>query len=92
MDIQDETQKNCKELNKILTLESQLKPFSQNKQNVFVWPIQPEKGLSAYFRDASYLSAVGSSHDAIDIVAPQGTDIVAPADGYITYLKEPKDE
>lgn len=92
MDIENKSDRNCVELNKVLTLESQLKPFSQNKQNVFLWPVAPEKGISAYYRDPEYLSAVWSSHDAIDIVAAQGTDIIAPADGYITYVKEPTDE
>lgn len=92
MDIENKSDRNCVELNKILTLESQLKPFSQNKQNVFLWPITPEKWISAYYRDPEYLSAVWSNHDAIDIVAAQGTDIIAPADGYITYVKEPTDE
>ncbi len=92
IDIDDKSKKDCMELNKILTLESQLKPFSQNKQNVFLWPIQPEKWISAYYKDPSYLDAVWASHDAIDIIAPQATDIIAPADGYITYVKEPTDE
>lgn len=92
MDIENQSDRNCVELNKILTLESQLKPFSQNKQNVFLWPISPEKWISAYYKDPEYLSVVWSNHDAIDIVAPQGTDIIAPADGYITYVKEPTDE
>ena len=92
LDLQDGGQKDCMELNKILTLESQLKPFSQNKQNVFLWPIQPEKWISAYYKDPGYLDVVWASHDAIDIIAPQATDIIAPADGYITYVKEPTDE
>lgn len=92
MDVEYGWKKDCIELNKVLTLESQLKPFSQNKQNVLLWPIAPEKWISAYYKDPSYLDAVWSSHDAIDIVAPQATDIIAPADGYITYVKEPTDE
>lgn len=92
MDIENETQKTCIELNKILTAESKLRPFPKDKQNIFFWPIAPTRGISAYYRDPSYLQAVWASHDAIDIISNQGTDIIAPADGYITFVREPKDE
>ncbi len=82
---------NCKTLNKILTAESQLKPLADVK-NPLLWPVNPKKGLSAYFKDPSYEDEVGSSHDAIDIKIAQWSDIIAPADWYITYVKEPKDE
>lgn len=84
--------KTCDELNTILSLESQLKPFSSEKQNVFSWPVDPVNGLSAYYKDPEYTDVVGSTHDAIDIPTPQGTDIKAPADGYVTYLRAPNDE
>lgn len=92
MDIENETEKTCIELNKILTAESKLSPFPKDKQNIFLWPATPTKGISAYYRDPSYLQSVWSSHDAIDIISNQGTDIIAPADGYITFVKEPNDE
>lgn len=87
-----ETSNSCVELNKILTAESQLKPFSKTTQNVFLWPVAPTRWLSAYFRDKSYLDEVWATHDAIDIRANQATDIIAPADWYVTYLREPNDE
>ncbi|MDD5769736.1 MAG: peptidoglycan DD-metalloendopeptidase family protein [Candidatus Gracilibacteria bacterium] len=82
---------NCLFLNRILTLESQLKPVGSDNAPL-LWPVNPKSGLSAYFNDPNYQDEVGSTHDAIDIRVPQGTDIVAPADGYITYVREPNDE
>lgn len=82
---------NCLFLNRILTLESQLKPvWSDNAP--LLWPVNPKSWLSAYFNDPNYQDEVWSTHDAIDIRVPQWTDIVAPADWYITYVREPNDE
>jgi len=55
----------------------------------FVWPVNPRKGVSAYFHDPDYYDTLGSDHDAIDIPTPQGTDVVAPADGYVYYINPP---
>ncbi len=86
------SENNCVELNKILTAESGLHPFPVWKQNIFSRPVPVVSWLSAYFRDPSYLGEVWSTHDAIDIKTPQWTDIKAPADGYVTFVKEPTDE
>jgi hypothetical protein len=82
----------CIELNKILQNESQLKPFDTTKVNVLNWPITPTNWLSAYYKDPEYEKEVWSSHEAIDIRTPQWTDIQAPADWYVTYLRAPNDE
>jgi murein DD-endopeptidase MepM/ murein hydrolase activator NlpD len=55
----------------------------------FIWPVTPRKNISAYFHDPDYYDALGSEHDAVDIPTPQGTDIVAPADGYVYYINPP---
>jgi len=86
-----ESENNCLNLNKILTAESKLTPMSKETKNIFSWPIIPIEWLSAYFKDKEYEEVVWSSHEAIDIKAPQWTDIIAPADWYITYLKAPDD-
>lgn len=52
------------------------------------WPVEPKRGISAYFQDPSYQSVFGVAHSAIDIPAPQGTEIKAPADGYVTKVKD----
>lgn len=52
------------------------------------WPVEPKKGLSAYFRDPTYQSVFGVAHNAIDIPTPQSTPIHAPADGYVTKVKD----
>jgi murein DD-endopeptidase MepM/ murein hydrolase activator NlpD/GH24 family phage-related lysozyme (muramidase) len=82
---------NCITLNRILSSEAQLKPL-WSERNPLLWPVNAIRWISSYFQDPSYDEEVGSSHDAIDIRLPQGTDIKAPADGYITYVKEPIDE
>lgn len=82
---------NCVTLNRILTAEAQLKPFSSDR-NQLLWPVNPRRWLSAYFKDESYQDEVWAAHDAIDLRVSQGTDIKAPADWYITYVKEPTDE
>jgi murein DD-endopeptidase MepM/ murein hydrolase activator NlpD len=45
--------------------------------------------ITSYFHDAGYYSALHSQHEAIDIATEQGTDVLAPADGYVTYLLPP---
>lgn len=90
--VDDGKDKNCWELNKIISLESQLKPFTQDTTNVLLWPIDPVKWLSSYYRDPEYLDHVWAHHHAIDIRVAQGTDIKAPADGYVTFVKKPTDE
>lgn len=61
------------------------KVIDESKGNLFfeLWPVSPDKGISATFHDASYKKRFGMQHNAIDIPAPQGTDILAPADGYV---------
>lgn len=51
------------------------------------WPVYPKRGISAYFRDQSYFNYFGVHHSAIDIPAPQGTTIYAPADGYVVKYR-----
>ena len=49
----------------------------------FIWPVMPERGLSAYFHDPSYRGYFGVQHNAVDIRAGQGTPIRAPLDGVV---------
>lgn len=79
----------CQDINKIIYAESRLS-WVNLKNNPLDWPIMPYAGISAYFRDAWYKARFGTDHDAIDIIAPQGTEIKAPADGYVIFIEPPR--
>ncbi len=78
----------CRDINKIIYAESRLREFDTSN-NPFTWPINPVSGISAFFRDEEYRFHLNTDHDAIDIVAPQGTEVRSPQDGYIVYIEPP---
>lgn len=55
---------------------------------IFDWPLDPFKGLSAYFRDPGYAGHFGVRHNAIDIPAYQGTLVRSTADGVVYKTKD----
>lgn len=79
----------CLEINKIIYAESQLKTIETGERNIFSWPVNPYYWISAYYNDPEYKEEIGSSHEAIDIVAPQGTPVKAAADGYVLFVEPP---
>jgi murein DD-endopeptidase MepM/ murein hydrolase activator NlpD len=81
----------CSRIRQFFANEKELSrsQFADNTPNIFDWPVESRR-VTAYFRDPDYYKAIHSQHDAIDIAAPQWTDIAAPADGYVTYVLEPK--
>ncbi|MFH1284094.1 MAG: peptidoglycan DD-metalloendopeptidase family protein [Candidatus Peregrinibacteria bacterium] len=54
----------------------------------FLWPVDPDRGLSAYFHDPTYYSAFGMQHNAIDIPEYQGSALRAAADGVVFTTKD----
>lgn len=52
------------------------------------WPVSPARGITAYYREASYYSYFGMRHNAIDIRAAQNTPIHSPADGIVYKARD----
>ena len=54
----------------------------------FVWPLPGYTRISSYFgKRVSPTSGASSSHSGIDIPAPEGTKLIAIADGEITFTQ-----
>lgn len=54
----------------------------------FDWPASPDRGLSAYFRDPTYVGVFGVQHNAIDIPIYQGSPVRATADGVVYTARD----
>lgn len=89
----DENKLKCENLSRILENELKLQTTIKTSTwiNIFSWPIEPTRWISAYYKDPDYKKVVWAEHDAIDIRAYQWTDIKAPADWYVTFLRAPND-
>jgi murein DD-endopeptidase MepM/ murein hydrolase activator NlpD len=48
-----------------------------------IWPVNPGRGITAYYREASYARIFGMQHNAIDLRASQGTLVKSAADGVV---------
>jgi len=68
----------------------QIYEFQQqtDQDSVLQWPVNPSRGISAYFRDTGYRGRFGVDHQAIDIPTMQGTTIHAPKDGIVYKVKD----
>jgi len=51
------------------------------------WPVEPTRGISAYFRDSAYAATFGIPHNAIDIPVLQESSVRAPAAGVVYKVK-----
>lgn len=49
----------------------------------FAWPVTPERGISAYFRDPGYAGTFGVRHSAVDTPVYQGSPVRASAHGVV---------
>ena len=54
----------------------------------FNWPVNPSRGISAFFQESSYKATFGIPHNAIDIPTTQGTLIKAPAAGVVYKVQD----
>ncbi len=54
----------------------------------FAWPVDPDRGLSAYFRDPGYAGTFGVQHNAIDIPDYQGSMVRAAAGGVVYTVRD----
>lgn len=52
------------------------------------WPVEPAEGISAYFLDRAYEARFGFKHYAVDIPVPQGSDVLAAADGIVKEVSD----
>lgn len=80
----------CSDLQKFYAAEKQLidYPVDENIQNPFLWPVNATR-VSTYYHDEEYFAALGSQHEAVDLPMPQGSDIIAPAAGYVYFIHQP---
>ncbi len=62
--------------------------FQDNTSNIFSWPVESRR-ITSFFHDNEYYQALRSHHDAIDIGTEQGSNVIAPADGYVYFVLPP---
>lgn len=62
--------------------------FQDNTSNIFSWPVESRR-ITSFFHDNEYYQALRSQHDAIDIGTEQGSNVIAPADGYVYFVLPP---
>lgn len=87
----EKTNKKCFNLNKIIFLESQLANNSTVTEtlNPLIWPVNPIRWLSAYYKDPEYKKTLWAEHYALDIRANQWTDLKAAMEWYVIYINPP---
>jgi murein DD-endopeptidase MepM/ murein hydrolase activator NlpD len=86
----EELIRKCGEITTYFKNERELRKteFATGTTNIFAWPVEGWR-ITAFFRDAEYYHYVGAHHDAIDIAIAQGSEVRAPAPGYVYYVLPP---
>lgn len=62
--------------------------FSDDDEVNFRWPVSPSLGISAYYKDPSYVGVFGVQHSAIDIPVAQSTPVRAAEDAVVYKAKD----
>lgn len=60
----------------------------QGDASVLSWPVDVDRGISAYFHDPTYPYRHLFEHSGIDIPVRSGTPITSPAPGYIAWTRK----
>lgn len=83
----------CYKINNMIYAESKLSDTSKiqlkTEKNIFDWPVNPYRWITAFFKDKWYEETFWAEHNAIDIRVPQSTPIKAPIDWYVIYINKP---
>lgn len=66
----------------------QLEEIAYNGKTQFAWPVEPSRGISAYFQEPSYQSTFGMKHNAIDLPVLQGSLVRSTANGVVHKTKD----
>ena len=66
--------------------------FQMSNMNVkggqFAWPVDPNRGISAYFHDSRYVGIFGVQHNAVDLPQYQSTPVRAAADAVVYVARD----
>lgn len=71
-----------------LSLDTDLSEQILKGTELLAWPVNPNLGISAFFKDSAYEKALGLPHNAIDIKIPQSSRVKTAADGVITKVAD----
>lgn len=66
------------------TVETEIE--TETALTVLSWPLQTPVTISAGFRDPQYAETFGREHFGIDLVASQGSDVLAAGDGIVNKI------
>ncbi len=78
----------CEKIELYFQREKEIRSESLTGTNLLEWPVENPR-ITTYFRDPEYYALFHSHHDAIDIATPQGSDVHAAQDGYVSYILPP---